>query len=88
MLKTNQEATSALDSESEHLVQNALTRLERNRTTVTIAHRLSTVRHADWILVLTNGRIVGQGKHDDLLGDCPIYARLAQHQFLTDTKAL
>ncbi|WP_437560027.1 ABC transporter ATP-binding protein [Acidithiobacillus sulfuriphilus] len=82
------EATSALDSESEHLVQSALTRLGKNRTTVTIAHRLSTVRHADWILVLNDGRIVGQGKHDDLLGDCPIYARLAKHQFLTDTKAL
>jgi ABC-type transport system involved in Fe-S cluster assembly fused permease/ATPase subunit len=51
----------ALDSESEHTVQSALTRLEKNRTTVSIAHRLSTMRHTDWIIGLNNEGIVGRG---------------------------
>jgi subfamily B ATP-binding cassette protein MsbA len=61
------EATSALDTESERLVQDALTNLMKNRTTIVIAHRLSTVIHADEICVLNEGRIVERGKHEDLL---------------------
>ena len=61
------EATSALDTESERLVQDALTKLMENRTSIVIAHRLSTIKHADCICVLENGRIVEQGKHDELI---------------------
>ena len=61
------EATSALDTESERLVQDALTKLMANRTSLVIAHRLSTVKHADCICVLENGRIVEQGTHDELI---------------------
>lgn len=63
------EATSALDAESEHLVQEALDRLMRGRTTLVIAHRLSTVRHAHRVIVLDAGRIVQSGTHDSLLQD-------------------
>lgn len=70
------EATSALDAESEALVQDALDRLMRGRTTIVIAHRLSTIRGADRILVLSGGRIVEQGKHDDLLALGGMYSRL------------
>jgi subfamily B ATP-binding cassette protein MsbA len=61
------EATSALDTESERLVQDALTKLMKNRTSIVIAHRLSTVKHADLICVMHEGRIVEQGKHDELI---------------------
>lgn len=61
------EATSALDTESERLVQDALTNLMKNRTTIVIAHRLSTVIHADEICVMNEGRIVERGKHEDLI---------------------
>lgn len=63
------EATSALDAESEHLVQMALQNLMRGRTVLVIAHRLSTVRHADQVTVLDKGRIVQQGTHDSLIAD-------------------
>jgi ABC-type multidrug transport system fused ATPase/permease subunit len=75
------EATSALDSESEYLVQLAFDRLTRGRTTIVIAHRLSTVLHADKIAVLVNGRIVEQGRHAELLALGNHYARLYHLQF-------
>jgi subfamily B ATP-binding cassette protein MsbA len=75
------EATSALDSESESLVQEALGRLMVGRTCFIIAHRLSTVRDADRILVLDKGRIVECGDHDELVGRGDLYARLVRQQF-------
>ncbi len=76
------EATSSLDSESESLVQDALERLMTDRTSFVIAHRLSTVQNADWILVLNRGEIVEQGTHEMLLGDADgLYFRLHQIQF-------
>lgn len=76
------EATSSLDSESEKLVQEALERLMAGRTSFVIAHRLSTVLNADWILVLNQGRLVQQGTHASLLAESSgLYARLYQMQF-------
>ena len=75
------EATSALDTQSERLVQQALDVLMRERTTLVIAHRLSTVINADRILVLDEGRLVAEGTHETLLRDSPLYARLAALQF-------
>ncbi len=73
------EATSALDAESERQVQDALTRLSAGRTTIVIAHRLSTVRDADQIFVLEKGRVVESGKHDALLARGGLYAQLYRH---------
>jgi subfamily B ATP-binding cassette protein MsbA len=70
------EATSSLDTESEALVQEALERLMKERTTLVIAHRLSTIRRADRILVLSDGRIVEQGRHAELLAAGGLYSRL------------
>jgi len=75
------EATSALDAQSERLVQEALERLMRDRTTLVIAHRLATVRAADRIVVMEDGRIVEQGTHADLTSGGGLYARLARLQF-------
>lgn len=80
------EATSALDAESEQLVQQALDRLMKDRTTLVIAHRLATVRAADRIVVLDDGRIVEQGTHAELANAGGLYARLASLQF-TSTEA-
>ena len=76
------EATSALDTESERLVQDALERLMKTRTTVAVAHRLSTIRNADIICVLHEGRIVEQGTHDDLLKKDGYYKKLNDMQKL------
>ncbi len=75
------EATSALDSEAERKVQIALEALMQNRTTLVIAHRLSTVRQADRIVVLDQGRVVAAGRHDKLIGEGGLYAKLANLQF-------
>jgi len=74
------EATSALDAESERMVQRALERLMAHRTVLMIAHRLATVRHADRIVVMDQGRVVAIGTHDALVRDNPLYARLAALQ--------
>jgi subfamily B ATP-binding cassette protein MsbA len=76
------EATSALDSESERLVQRALHNLMLNRTTLVIAHRLSTVRLAHRIVVLDKGRLVEEGSHDELMAESGIYRRLYELQFV------
>ncbi|WP_404804060.1 ABC transporter transmembrane domain-containing protein [Microbulbifer agarilyticus] len=75
------EATSALDAESEHHVQRALETLMNDRTTIIIAHRLATILHADNIAVLENGRLVAQGRHQQLVESSPLYKRLAELQF-------
>ena len=75
------EATSALDSESERLVQEALNNLMKDRTALVIAHRLSTVRKADRIVVLDNGRIVEEGSHSELMAKGGLYKRLYEMQF-------
>jgi ATP-binding cassette subfamily B protein len=75
------EATSSLDSESERLVQEALEKLMRNRTTLVIAHRLATAIESDRIVVIDRGRIVGVGRHEELLRSNALYARLAELQF-------
>jgi subfamily B ATP-binding cassette protein MsbA len=77
------EATSALDTESERLVQEAIERLMAHRTVFVIAHRLATVRHADFIVVLAEGRIVERGSHGDLLSADGLYRRLYNLQFRT-----
>jgi ATP-binding cassette subfamily B protein len=74
------EATSALDAESEHLVQEALARLMAGRTTLVIAHRLSTVKEADCVLVLDGGRVVQSGSHGELVEQEGLYRRLVQRQ--------
>src|SRR5690606_30970009 len=78
------EATSALDKESERQVQASLERLMRGRTTLVIAHRLSTVQNADRIIVLDSGQIVEQGSHADLLAAQGLYATLYNMQFRED----
>ncbi|MEP2531990.1 ABC transporter transmembrane domain-containing protein [Shimia sp.] len=75
------EATSALDAESERLVQQAVEELAENRTTIIVAHRLATVKKADRIIVMEQGRIVAEGQHDALVAAGGLYAKLARLQF-------
>ncbi len=75
------DSTSAVDAETEHKIQQALDALMHNRTTFVIAQRISTVRNADVILLLDGGKIVGQGTHDELLRDNPIYGEIIDSQF-------
>jgi subfamily B ATP-binding cassette protein MsbA len=77
------EATSQVDAESEHLIQQAIERLMHERTTFVIAHRFSTILSADTIVVLDKGQIVGQGKHEELLATCETYKNLYERQLFT-----
>ena len=78
------EATSALDTESEWHVQQALTEIMRERTTIIIAHRLSTVINADRIVVMEQGKVIDSGSHEALMARCDLYQRLARLQFQTE----
>ncbi|ODN72589.1 putative multidrug export ATP-binding/permease protein [Methylobrevis pamukkalensis] len=79
------EATSALDTETERAIQDALQELARGRTSLVIAHRLATIRHADRIVVVEDGRIVETGDHASLLATAGVYRRLVRAQALNDT---
>lgn len=76
------EATSQVDAESEHLIHQAIEQLMHERTTFVIAHRFSTILSADTIVVMERGRIVGQGKHDELLSSCETYQQLYERQLI------
>jgi subfamily B ATP-binding cassette protein MsbA len=78
------EATSALDSESETVIQRALDRFARDRTTLIVAHRLATIRRADVIAVLANGRIAEMGNHDELIAAAGLYRRMVEMQEFTE----
>lgn len=81
------EATSALDAESEHFVKEAIDRAMKNRTVLVIAHRLSTVRNADQVLVIDKGQIVERGTHKDLLASEGVYKKLVLRQLSTSQGA-
>ncbi len=78
------EATANIDTVTEALIQDALTRLLQGRTAIVIAHRLSTVRNADWVYVLDQGRIVAQGTHSELIAQKGLYADLYERQFMDE----
>ena len=81
------EATSNLDAESESLVQAALARLMKGRTTLVVAHRLSTVRDANRIVVIDKASVAEQGTHEELLAKGGVYRRLIEHQVIGDNPA-
>jgi len=78
------EATSHLDAESENAVQTALENLQQNRTVLVVAHRLATVKNADRIILLNEGKITAEGTHTQLLKSAPLYKKLANLQFIAD----
>jgi ATP-binding cassette subfamily B protein/subfamily B ATP-binding cassette protein MsbA len=80
------EATASVDTETERLIQEALERLMVNRTSFVIAHRLSTVRHADRIYVMNLGEVVEQGTHAELLAQGGLYAELCRTAFLDESE--
>jgi subfamily B ATP-binding cassette protein MsbA len=84
------EATAALDTESEHLIQQAFSRLMKKRTSIVIAHRLSTIHDADQIIVLEKGQVLEKGTHDQLMQNNGRYKQLHDLQFpqLSDIKYL
>ncbi|MGL4248930.1 MAG: ATP-binding cassette domain-containing protein, partial [Lactococcus garvieae] len=75
------EATSSVDTRTERMIQDAMAKLLAGRTSFVVAHRLSTIRYADQILVMENGNIVERGRHDDLLAAGGEYAKLYNSQF-------
>jgi ABC-type multidrug transport system fused ATPase/permease subunit len=75
------EATANVDAYTEALIQSALDEIRRDRTTLIIAHRFSTLRKADRIVVVEDGRIVGQGRHEELIASNPTYQRLYRRQW-------
>ena len=75
------EATSALDNATEILIQSALDELSRGRTTIVVAHRLSTIKNADEIAVISDGRILEKGTHDELIQNDKLYMQLYEQQF-------
>ena len=75
------EATSSVDTRTDYLIQRALDKLMENRTTLVIAHRLSTVQRAHQIILMAEGRIIGRGTHDELLATNPTYQQLYEIQF-------
>jgi ATP-binding cassette subfamily B multidrug efflux pump len=77
------EATSSVDSETESLIQDAISKLMKNRTSIVIAHRLSTIRNADQIMVLGKGRILEKGSHHDLMVKNGVYADMLEKQQLS-----
>ena len=78
------EATSSIDTETEQLIQQAITTLLEGRTSFVVAHRLSTIRHADVILVVDDGKIVERGTHDELMEQGGVYHGLYTRQFLEE----
>ncbi|KKT89974.1 MAG: ABC transporter related protein, partial [Candidatus Yanofskybacteria bacterium GW2011_GWB1_45_11] len=77
------EATSSLDAAVEAEIRDAINEASKGRTTVLIAHRFSTIRYANRIIVMEEGRVAGEGKHEDLYKSCPPYRRLVDHQVAT-----